>query len=162
VIARFVTTVRVSVFVVVAQFVSFTVNVGEALVADVGLPEITPVEGSRARPVGSVPGATLQVSGVVPPVAARVCEYWDWTVAFGSVSVVMANEELTVKAYERAPVRVPSVACTPKDDVPAAHGVPAMTPDFGSSESGFGRLPEGTVQATFEVSANPAVASVWE
>ena len=39
----------------------------------VGVPEILPAEGSRVRPLGMVPLVTVQVYGVVPPVAAN-----DW------------------------------------------------------------------------------------
>ena len=42
--------------------------------AAVGVPEITPVAEFRARPAGSVPEDMDHVLGVVPPLAARVCE----------------------------------------------------------------------------------------
>jgi hypothetical protein len=38
----------------------------------VGVPEITPVEALRERPVGSVAAVTAQVYAPEPPVAARV------------------------------------------------------------------------------------------
>ena len=41
--------------------------------AIVGVPEITPLELSDS-PAGNVPEAIVQLSGVLPPVAVRVCE----------------------------------------------------------------------------------------
>jgi len=45
---------------------------GVALTAAVGVPLRTPVEPWSERPVGRVPLVRDQVSGAVPPVAARV------------------------------------------------------------------------------------------
>jgi hypothetical protein len=41
----------------------------------VGVPEIAPVELLSVKPAGSEPEATLQVYGVVPPVAATAALY---------------------------------------------------------------------------------------
>jgi len=41
--------------------------------AVVGVPEISPLD-ARASPVGNAPAVRLQLSGAVPPVAARVAE----------------------------------------------------------------------------------------
>jgi hypothetical protein len=40
--------------------------------AAVGVPLITPLEGASARPAGSEPAASDQLSGGVPPVAVNV------------------------------------------------------------------------------------------
>ena len=50
---------------------SVTCGVKGNVFATVGVPEITPVEVSRVRPVGSVP-VKLQTKGAVPPVRWRV------------------------------------------------------------------------------------------
>ena len=57
--------------------------------AVVGVPEMTPVDEARLKPVGSEPLRTLHVYGVTPPVAASVCEYGEPTVPPGSVVVVI-------------------------------------------------------------------------
>jgi hypothetical protein len=52
--------------------VTFTVN--EDVPGAVGVPDIAPVEGSRARPVGSDPLVTDHVKGAVPPVSPMTVE----------------------------------------------------------------------------------------
>ena len=42
--------------------------------ASEGVPLISPVAAFSDKPVGSVPEVNCQLYGVVPPVAARVCE----------------------------------------------------------------------------------------
>ena len=64
--------------------------------ANCGVPEITPVEVSRARPVGSEPEAMDQVYGAVPPVAERVALYEVPMAPEGSATLdTTAKEELT-------------------------------------------------------------------
>jgi hypothetical protein len=53
--------------VLFAASVTFTVN--ETVPAVVGVPEITPVDATRLNPAGNVPALTVQVYGVVPPLA---------------------------------------------------------------------------------------------
>jgi hypothetical protein len=67
-------TFRVSAFVALAPLASATLTVTDAMVALVGVPEMTPVAASSESPAGSVPAEMLQVSGEAPPVAARVWE----------------------------------------------------------------------------------------
>ena len=47
---------------------------GVALIAAVGVPLIAPVDGFRDSPAGSVPPVSVQVYGVIPPLAARFAE----------------------------------------------------------------------------------------
>ena len=54
----------------VAESVTFTV-IGDVPAA-VGVPEMAPVLGSKARPAGSVPVAKLQATAPVPPVDCTV------------------------------------------------------------------------------------------
>jgi hypothetical protein len=58
--------------VLFAASVTFTVN--NTVPAVVGVPEITPVEATRLNPAGNVPVLTLQVYGVVPPLACSAVE----------------------------------------------------------------------------------------
>ena len=53
---------------------STTLIVKEVVPAAVGVPEMIPVEDANVRPPGNEPEDTDQVYGVVPPVAANVCE----------------------------------------------------------------------------------------
>jgi len=66
-------TIRVAVMLAVcglkAESVAFTVSV--LVPAVVGVPESIPAE-LNVRPPGRVPALTFQVSGEVPPVAAKV------------------------------------------------------------------------------------------
>lgn len=43
--------------------------------AAVGVPETAPVDAFKERPDGRVPDETLHAYGVLPPVAATLCEY---------------------------------------------------------------------------------------
>ncbi len=58
------------------------------VLAAVGVPEMTPLLGSRLRPEGKVPVARLQVYGGVPPEAAKVVLYGMPTMPAGNVVVV--------------------------------------------------------------------------
>ena len=69
-----------------ALFVAVSVNVAEP--AEVGVPDTTPVDGSKTSPPGRAPEDTVNVTGPVP-VAVTVAEYGVPTVAAGSVSVVI-------------------------------------------------------------------------
>src|SRR5207253_8749915 len=54
---------------------SVTLTVNEEVPATVGVPLITPVAAANESPSGSEPELTLQLYGVVPPMACRVAEY---------------------------------------------------------------------------------------
>jgi hypothetical protein len=63
----------------------------------------------------------------------------------GSVVVVIAREELTVSVRARVAVReLPSAACTVKVELPAAVGVPLMSPALLRFNPA-GRAPEASV-----------------
>lgn len=57
----------------------------------VGVPAMTPVDAFSVKPPGKLPDTMLQPYGVVPPVAARDCEYAPPTLPFGRVVVVSAR-----------------------------------------------------------------------
>lgn len=72
---------------------SATAKLMEVLVvAAVGVPETTPVLADKDSPAGSVPLATDQVYGALPPLAASVVVYATPTCPAGSVVVVMAMD----------------------------------------------------------------------
>jgi hypothetical protein len=55
---------------------SVTLNVREvAFTATVGVPLIRPDEELSVKPLGNVPDVSVHAYGVVPPLAANVCEY---------------------------------------------------------------------------------------
>ena len=109
----------------------------------VGVPEITPVDGSSDNPVGSVPESTAHVIGAVP-VAASVWLYAVSTTPRGSDVVVMVGGagvisilKLTVEAG-----LTPFAAVTLKLKVPTVVGVPEITPVDGSRLNPAGREPD--------------------
>lgn len=53
---------------------SVTVTTNEAVPADVGVPEIVPVDEPIVRPAGRAPDEMVHDNGLVPPLDARVCE----------------------------------------------------------------------------------------
>jgi hypothetical protein len=57
----------------VVESATFTVKLN--VPADVGIPEITPLDAVKLRPGGRRPELMLQVYGVTPPVAVKVAEY---------------------------------------------------------------------------------------
>ena len=61
-----------SVLVAVAELASVTCTVKVDVPLVVGVPDMTPVEGFRAKPAGRVPEETDQVYGDEPPTAVRV------------------------------------------------------------------------------------------
>jgi hypothetical protein len=79
---------------------SVTITETVEVPAVVGVPVMAPLAAS-ARPAGSeLPDATAQVYVPVPPVAARVVEYWTPTVAGGSGDVVViVGPEATVSEH---------------------------------------------------------------
>jgi hypothetical protein len=71
---------------------SVTLAVKVSVPAVVGVPEITPVDAARLNPAGSVPALTLQLYGVVPPLACNVVAYAVPTALPGSTAVVSVSE----------------------------------------------------------------------
>src|SRR6202453_1953180 len=142
---------------------SVTCTVKAELPAAVGVPEITPVEAFSDSPAGSdpAPGTTDQLYGAVPPVAASVAEYPAPTVAPGSTDVVTDSGASTV--IDNGCVAViagllESVTCTVKADLPAAVGVPEITPVEAFSDSPAGSDPApGTTDQLY--GAVPPVAA---
>jgi hypothetical protein len=61
-------------FVPVLFAASVTCTVNDAVPAAVGVPEITPVDAAKLNPAGNVPALTLQLYGVVPPLACSAVE----------------------------------------------------------------------------------------
>src|SRR4029077_11302824 len=119
-------------FVPVLFAASFTCTVNDAVPAVVGVPEITPVDATRLNPAGNVPALTLQLYGVVPPLACSVVEYAVPAVPPGN-DVVVTVGGCTAAATAILKAFVPvlfaaSVTCTVNDAVPAVVGVPEITP----------------------------------
>jgi hypothetical protein len=61
-------------FVPVLFAESVTCTVNDAVPAAVVVPEIKPVDATRLNPAGNVPALTLQLYGVVPPLACSAVE----------------------------------------------------------------------------------------
>jgi hypothetical protein len=96
----------------------------------VGVPEITP-ELLIANPAGKLPEDTVQVMVPTPPLDWRLALYAALTTPEGRVVVVMTSSGLMVMVNACFAVwgGVPeSVAVTVKFVVPAAVGVPEMSP----------------------------------
>src|SRR5674476_837612 len=90
-------------------------------------------------PGGSVPDASEKLYGAVPPCALKTWEYAVPAVAFASDFGPRPSCTGSVYAWvtDRAGLEEP-VACTVKELVPAALGVPASTPE------GVRARPEGS------------------
>jgi hypothetical protein len=147
-ISQALTTIIERGFVAVALVLSVTWKVTEVgPPAVVGVPEITPLELSDS-PADKVPEAIVQVYGVVPPVAARVCEEATPTVQDGNELVVILGDALIV--IERGLVAVALVLSVTwkvtEVGPPAVVGVPEITP-LERSDSPAGKVPEAIVQA---------------
>ena len=71
-----------------AALLSVAVTENEETPGVVGVPEISPVEVFKLSPAGNDPLASANVYGPVPPLAASVCKYALFWVAFGSEVVV--------------------------------------------------------------------------
>jgi len=122
---------------------SVTVMVKEDVPAVVGVPEITPVAPSNVSPAGRAPTVTAQVYVAVPPTTASVWLYAEFTVAAGSVVVVMAIALIVMDKAKDAVCGdvAESVAVTVKVDVPGTVGVPEITPEALSKVRPAGRAP---------------------
>ena len=139
-----------------APFVALTVKLD--VPAAVGVPEITPAALS-VKPTGRVPTETSQVIGA-SPVAVSVALYALPSVALDKVVVVIVGATpvvgSTTMLKELVSLPTPFVALTVKVDVPAAVGVPEITP-AGLSVKPAGKLPAETSQV---IVASPVAASV--
>jgi hypothetical protein len=142
-------TAILSAFVPVLFAASFTCTVNDTVPAVVGVPEIAPVDATRLNPVGSVPAVTLQLYGVVPPLACSASEYAVPTVPPGS-DVVATVGGCAAAATAILNVFVPvlfaaSVTCTVNDTVPAVVGVPEIAPVDATRLSPVGNIPAVTL-----------------
>jgi hypothetical protein len=72
---------------------SVTLKVRAVELGPRGVPLIRPVEAFRVNGLGSVPEVIVHVYGVVPPLAAKDCEYAVPAVPLGSDVVVIAKGE---------------------------------------------------------------------
>jgi len=162
-------TVRVNGFVAVSgvgavESVIFTVKLKEP--AAVGVPEMAPDDADSVRPTGKAPELTLQVYGVVPPVASNVVEYavavWpDGTelvviCTAGAAATVRVNDFVVVSAVGT----VESVTFTVKLKEAAAVGVPEIVPVAADIVSPAGSAPELMLQLYGAVP--PVAATVVE
>jgi hypothetical protein len=143
-------TVMPTTFVPVLFAASFTCTVNDTVPVVVGVPEIAPVDATRLNPVGRVPAITLQLYGVVPPLACSAAEYAVPTVPPDNDVVVTAGGcAAAVTAILSAFVPVlfaASVTCTVNDTVPAVVGVPEITPVDAIRLSPVGNVPAVTLQ----------------
>ncbi len=128
------------------SFVADTVNVNSFAVE--GVPDKTPVNGSRARPVGNEPVATAKVGSGYPEAVKVYVEYAVPTVAVvgadTAVNTGAAGAGATVTVMEEVET-VPEalVADTANENEPAALGVPESTPALDRA-SPVGKLPAST------------------
>jgi hypothetical protein len=125
-------TVILNAFVPVLFAESVTCTVNDAVPAAVGVPEITPVDATRLNPAGNVPALTLQLYGVVPPLACSTVEYVVPVVPPGSDVVVTkggcAAVATAILSVFVAALFAASFTCTVNDAVPNAVGVPLICP----------------------------------
>ncbi len=83
------TTLMLSAFVALWEAVSVTRIVKLLVPVPVGVPEMVPVAGPSVSPSGSVPEATVQAYGAVPPAAVSVALYAALLVPTGSTLVTI-------------------------------------------------------------------------
>jgi hypothetical protein len=143
-------TAMLSAFVPVLFAASVTCTVNDAVPAVVGVPEIAPVDATRLNPAGNVPALTLQVNGVVPPLACSVVEYAVPAVPPGSdvvVTVGGCGAAATAMLNAFVPVLfAASFTCTVKETVPVVVGVPEITPVDATRFNPAGNVPALTLQ----------------
>jgi len=126
-----------------AKAASVTVTVKLAVVALVGVPEMTPVAAASNSPAGKEPAVTDQVKGVVPPITARVVAYAAPFVPLWSGDVVEITRVgliVKLKALDTVALAA-SVADRVKLAVAVAVGVPEMMPVAAASDSPAGKDP---------------------
>jgi len=112
---------------------SATSTLKELVPATVGVPEITPVEEFKLRPLGKFPKRTVHVYGGLPPVAVKFAWYGTPTVPLGKLAVVIwSGGPAAAMTMERVWVAVvpPAETWTVNVLVPAMEGVPEIVPAF--------------------------------
>jgi hypothetical protein len=138
-------TAILSAFVPMLFAASFTCTVNDTVPAVVGVPEITPVDATRFNPAGNAPALTLQLYGVVPPLACSVVEYAVPVVPPANdvvVTVGGCGAAATVILSAFVPVLfTASVTCTVNDAVPGAVGVPDIKPVDATRLNPAGNVP---------------------
>jgi hypothetical protein len=143
-------TAMLNTFVPVLFAASVTCTVNDTVPAVVGVPEISPVDAARLNPAGNVPALTLQLYGVVPPLACSVPEYAVPTVPpVSDVVVTVGGCAAAATAILNTFVPVlftASVTCTVNDTVPAAVGVPEISPVDAARLNPAGNVPALTLQ----------------
>jgi hypothetical protein len=83
---------RVVVFICTGDPESCTTKVSDlALTGTAGIPDRFPVDVDSESPAGIEPLAIAQLSGLAPPVAARLAEYAEPTSPIGNAVVAMAS-----------------------------------------------------------------------
>ena len=139
------TTIDNDLAAVVTLLASLVVTVKVKVPVAVGVPEITPVAAAKDRPPGNAPDAMAHDAyGLVPPVAANVCEYEPPMLTAGNDDVLTVGNAPTVidKDLEAETMLRLSVTVTEKLAVPVAVGVPEMTPVVVSSVRPAGSEPD--------------------
>src|SRR3989304_489177 len=139
--------VIVSAWLDVAPFASVARTVKLDVPPVVGVPLITPVPLLRVSPKGRLPATIAHVTGDLPPVDVSVWLYARFTVPSDNSVVVTDSAAYTViesALSEYAPLA--SITRTVKFDVPAAVGVPLITPVAVFRFNPAGRLPVATDQ----------------
>jgi len=152
--AGLITMLRSFVFVCGVVEESVAAMVKFAVPDAVGVPSMTPVVPCRVRPAGSVPAVTLHETGCVPPLdCSVVAGYALFIVPPGSDVVVIVNgggaiTMLSAFVAVSAGV-VESLTRTVKSAVPAAVGVPSITPVALCKVRPAGSAPAITVHAAY-------------
>jgi hypothetical protein len=134
-------TTMLNALVAVAFELSVTCTVKFAVPGAEGVPVIPP-PAARVSPAGRSPAVVLHVYALVPPLAARDCEYACPTVPPGNDDVVTVNGASDTAMLNPFSAVAPelSVTCTVKFAVPGADGVPLIVPP-DASVSPDGRAP---------------------
>lgn len=111
--------------------------------AAAGVPRMTPVDGSRDKPAGNEPALTDQVYGGVPPEPLSVWEYAIPTMPAGidAVAMLKAGGFTTSVKLLFALAEPLSFTCAVKVELPAAVGVPLITPEAESRDNPAGSEP---------------------
>lgn len=115
------------------------VIVNGELPAAVGLPSMTPVEESRAKPAGSVPVVTAQLRTGAPATVSDVAGYGIPTTPLGRVDGLIVNVPTVNERLAVAVIFAASVTVTEIVDVPPAVGAPLIMPVLESSARLAGR-----------------------
>ena len=137
-----------SAFVAVAPTLSVTFSVNPTgPPAVVGVPVIEPVLALRFNPAGSGPGDRDHVYGVVPPVAAAVCEYAILTSpSANEVVEIVGADPIEIERFFVVVAAALSVTFSVKLEFPDVVGVPVIAPVFALIVSPAGRFPGVTAQ----------------